>query len=102
MEISEAIPSNKQLEVTGNIAVDSKPIDAYDEDGYTPLMRAVKMMDVNTVIEVIYQGANPRIEDGTFGTSTALDMAKLLLKRAKTPDEQQGFQKIVSVLKPIT
>ena len=77
-------------------------IDRYDEDGYTPLMRAVKAMDVELVVAVLEKGANPKIEDGNFGTSTALSMAKLLLKRAKTEGTQKGYQKIIDVLEPVS
>ena len=80
----------------------STAIDSYDEDGYTPLMRAVKEADVSAVIALIKQGANPRIKDENFGTSTALNMAKLLLKREKTSEAKQRFQEIVDVLGPIT
>ena len=86
----------------GRAAVDIKPIDKYDEDGYTPLMRAVKEMDVDAVVSLIEQGANPKIKDEHFGTTTALNMAKLLLKRAKTEEAQQGFKKVVDTLEPIT
>lgn len=77
-------------------------IDGYDDNGHTPLMRAVKAMDVAAVINLIDKGANPKIRDGNFGTSTALSIAKLGLKRATTPVEQEGFLKIVGFLEPIT
>lgn len=81
---------------------DVKPIDRYDEDGYTPLMRAVKAMDVESVIDLLEKGANPKIKDENFGTSTALTMTKLLLKRAKTIEAQQRYQAIVDALEPVS
>ena len=81
---------------------DAKPIDRYDENGYTPLMKAVKAMDIASIISLLEQGANPKLRDGNYGTSTALNMAKLLLKRAKTVEAQQGYQAIVDVLQPVS
>jgi len=98
-EISTALSDQNLAE---KAVVDVKPIDRYDEDGYTPLMRAVKVMDIDAVISLLEQGANPKIKDENFGTSTALNMAKLLLKRAKTEEAKQGFQKIVDSLEPVT
>lgn len=106
-EISEALSgqyageSSEQC-TAESIEDDVKPIDTYDEDGYTPLMRAVKIMDIDTVLILIEKDANPRIKDREFGTSTALTMAKLLLKREKTSEAKQVFQKIVDALEPIT
>jgi hypothetical protein len=79
-----------------------KAIDGYDEDGYTPLMKAVKAMDVELVVAMLEKGANPRIADGNFGTSTALSMAELLLKRATTEETQKGYQRIIDILEPVS
>lgn len=79
-----------------------KLIDRYDKDGYTPLMRAVKSMDVESVLDLLKKGANPKIKDENFGTSTALTMAKLLLKKAKTAEAQRGFQAIIDALEPVS
>jgi Ankyrin repeat len=98
-EISAAL---SEQHAARSIEDNVKPIDTYDEDGYTPLMRAVKRMDIDEVVNLVEQGANPRIKDGNFKTSTALTMAKLLRNRAKTLEAQQGFQQIVDVLEPIT
>ena len=81
---------------------DIKPIDKYGKDGYTPLMRAVKKVDVGEVLSLIEKGANPDIMDEEFGTSTALDMARLLRKRVKTEEAQQGLKKVIDALEPIT
>lgn len=97
-DISKAISDQN---TSDSMAVDVKPIDRYNEDGYTPLMRAVKAMDIDAVITLIEQGANPSIKDENFGTSTALSMAMLFLKRAKSTASQQGFQQIVDELEKI-
>lgn len=65
-------------------------------------MRAVKAMDLDEVASLLQHGANPKVVDGNIGTSTALNMAKLLLIRAKTPESRQAFQKIVELLEPVT
>lgn len=98
-EIAQTL-SNAQEEK--QVLSDVRPIDRYDEDGYTPLMRAVKAMDVESVIDLLEKGANPKIKDENFGTSTALTMAKLLLKRAKTIEAQQRYQAIVDALDPVS
>lgn len=77
-------------------------IDQYDQNGYTALMRAVQVMDIETITSLLEKGANPKIRDGNFGTSTALTMAKLNLSRAKTEDSQINYQKIVNLLEPIS
>jgi len=75
---------------------------SYDENGYTPLMMAVKIMNVDLVSELIQQGANPNIVDRNFGTSTALDIAGLLQKRAKGASEKKSYQEIIDILVPVT
>ncbi len=73
-------------------------IDQYDQNGYTALMRAVHVMDIETITSLLEKGANPQIRDGNFGTSTALTMANLHLNRAKTEEDQLAYQKIVTLL----
>jgi len=77
---------------------DPSEIDLYDESGYTPLMRAAKEGDFELVLALIEEGANPKIEDENFGTSTALNMAQLLFVRTG----RKEYQKIIDLLKPIT
>ena len=74
------------------------PLDAYDANGYTPLMQAVKTRDVEAVINLVSRGANPHIVDRDWGTSTALDIAKLELNRTSESDMKQSLRQIVSVL----
>lgn len=108
IDISNAIgggASRSEIEssdVSPEISVTGNPIDVYDKNGYTPLMRAVKAMDCDEVASLLRRGANPKVVDGNIGTSTALNMAKLLLIRAKTPESRQAFQKIVELLEPVT
>lgn len=77
---------------------DPTEIDLYDENGYTPLMMAVKEADTKLVITLIQRGANPKIVDEDFGTSTALNMAQLLFVRTGG----KKYKKIIDLLKPIT
>ena len=73
-------------------------INAYDIDGFTPLMRAVKDMNVNTIVSLMESGADPRILDRDFSTSTALDMAILKHNGAETEETRHCFQKIIDIL----
>jgi len=98
-EIAETLSTEQEEK---RVIPDVKPIDRYDEDGYTPLMRAVKAMNIESVIDLLEKGANPKIKDESFGTSTAFTMAMLLLKRAKTIDSQQCYQAIVDALEPVS
>ena len=75
-----------------------KSIDRYNSNGYTPLMTAVNHMHVETVIDLLAKGANPKIVDENHGTSTALDMAFRLLKIAKTAERRSGYRKIIRLL----
>ena len=75
-----------------------KSIDRYNSNGYTPLMTAVNHMHVETVIDLLAKGANPKIVDENHGTSTALDMAFRLLKIAKTTERRSGYRKIIHLL----
>lgn len=76
--------------------------DQYDHNGYTPLMRAVHATDIEAITSLLAKGANPKIKDGSFGTSTALTMAKIRLNRAKTEEDKLAYQKIVTLLEPIS
>ena len=79
----------------------TNPLDAYDENGHTALMRAVKAKDVSTVGQLLEQGADPTIVDNTFGTSTALTIAKRAL--ALAPDDQRApLTDIINMLRPLT
>lgn len=73
-------------------------IDRYGEDGYTDLMRAVKLMDVEAVESLVSDGANPNLRDANFGTATALSMANLLFKRAKDIEVKSKLTKIIRFL----
>ncbi|WMP15845.1 hypothetical protein RCS87_10600 [Thiothrix lacustris] len=59
-------------------------------------------MDIETIVSLLEKGANPKIRDGNFGTSTALTMAKLHLNRAKTEEDKLACQKIITLLEPIS
>lgn len=98
-KIAEALSNKEKM---GQAIPDVKPIDRYDEDGYTPLMRAVNAMDAESVFELLEKGANPNIRDGKFGTSTALTMAKLFLKRAKEAETRKCYQAIIDALEPVS
>jgi len=97
MNVTEALTFWK-----GNPSETIRSINSYDENGYTSLMLAVKTINVELVAELIEQGANPKIEDRNFGTSTALDMAYLLRKRAKGKDQKKALKKIIALLEPVT
>ena len=90
---------NRELvKTTGSVG----KYDSYDDNGYTPLMNAVDTKNSKLVEELIQKGANPRIEDKNFGTSTALDMAKLALNRAEIKEDIKIYQEIIAILEPIT
>ena len=74
------------------------PLDAYDANGYTPLMKAVTTQDVEAVKSLVSRGANPHIVDRDWGTSTALDIAKRELNKNNTSETKQLLRQIVSVL----
>jgi len=90
---SQAIYEEKQEE-----AIESSKIDLYDENGYTPLMAAVKKADLPLVKILISMGANPNLLDATHQTSTALDMAKLLCIRTSS----DVYVSMIELLEPIT
>ena len=85
---------NKENELVTN----SDSINQHDKDGYTPLIKAVKEMDVELVNFLLQKGADPNIKELYFSQSTALTMAKLFLKRAKTDDSKENYRKIVDAL----
>ena len=51
------------------------PKDVYGEDGLTPLMRAARDGDLQRVRELLNLGADPKLTDGSFGTSRPVDFA---------------------------
>jgi DnaJ-class molecular chaperone len=77
-------------------------VNTYDKDGYTPLMRAVKQMDIDAVRDLLELGADPKLEDANFGTSTALSMARRLFSISKDSRARSIYQDIINILKPIT
>jgi hypothetical protein len=70
----------------------------YDEHGHTPLMRAVAAKDVQQVRNLLALGADRTIVDGNFGTSRAIDMARLAFARAKTEQEAAALEQIIKDL----
>jgi hypothetical protein len=73
-------------------------LNKYDESGLTPLMRAVKELDLNQVSSLLGQGADPNIKDGRFGTTTAMDMAIRALGTAATEHERTRLRHIFDAL----
>jgi len=69
-------------------------IDAFDEDGRTKLMNAAASGNVEETKLLLEQGANPWVKDDTFGTSTALDIAKRSSKKSSSPE----FEEVVTLL----
>lgn len=74
-------------------------LNGYDANGYTPLMLAVLHRDAEHVRLLLSRGANPKLRDGRFGTSTALDMALLAHRRSDSDSEQSTLQEIVDALR---
>lgn len=74
------------------------PLNGYDENGRTPLMNSVLAGDVQGVRELLEKGADVAIKDSAFGTSTALDMAVLAKRRAKSESEMVMRESIVHAL----
>jgi len=72
------------------------PIDAYDANGYTPLMRAVRSHDLKAVRDLLERGADPHVVDRDWGTSTALDFAKRELGKMNAPDARRTLVEIVA------
>lgn len=68
----------------------------YDEDGYTPLMRAVLSLDSDKVKSLLDMGADPSLKDGTFGTTTALSIAKLQLTRVESEEDKKKIKQIIA------
>ncbi len=77
------------------------PVNSYDEHGRTPLMNAVLAADIASVRELLLKGADASIKDDNFGTSTALDMAALAERRAKSDEDRSVRQAITEVLRSI-
>jgi hypothetical protein len=61
-------------------------------------MRAVHAIDLATVRSLIEAGADTCVKDGNWGTSTALDMAKLALRRTKKESDAVALQQIIQEL----
>ncbi|NGX16153.1 ankyrin repeat domain-containing protein [Wenzhouxiangella sp. XN24] len=74
------------------------PLDEYDANGHTPLMRAVRAGDIDAVRDLLARGANPFVIDGDWNTSTALDLAKRELSRRETAETRAVLREIVLVL----
>lgn len=95
----EATVRQQKIEAAERIVSENtNNIDAYNVGGYTSLMKAVEDMDVNTVASLLESGANPRILDRDFGTSTALDLAIRKQNKAETEETRHRFQKIIDIL----
>jgi ankyrin repeat protein len=68
------------------------------DDGLTPLMRAVQAKNVESIRSLIAAGADRSAVDGNFGTSRAIDMARLGLARSATPEEKDQWERIINEL----
>lgn len=75
-----------------------KSINEYDANGRTPLMNAVLSADVWEVARLIQHGADIEVKDGNFGTSTALSMAQLSLRRSTSSSESEALKEIIMAL----
>lgn len=73
-------------------------LNGYDANGHTPLMRAVMEINPEQVASLLAQGADPKIKDGNFGTSTASDLAVRALRRAATEQDRTKLRRIFDVL----
>ena len=73
-------------------------INGYDSSGYTPLMNAVKSYDLVRVRNLVNKGADTKLKDNNFGTSTASDMAHLALRRATDEGSRDILKRIIIAL----
>lgn len=73
-------------------------VNGYDSNGYTPLMNAVNSYDLVRVKELLAKGADPKLKDNNFGTSTASDMAHLALRRATDENNRATLKQIIMTL----
>jgi Ankyrin repeat len=73
-------------------------LNGYNVDGRTPLMCAVLDADVRAVEELLEAGADPHLKDGTFGTSTASDLAIRALRVATTEERKAALREIFDLL----
>lgn len=73
-------------------------LNGYDKDGLTPLMRAVREVNLEKVKSLLSQGADPVIKDDRFGTSTASDYAIRALRISPTEKERMQLQQIIEAL----
>ena len=61
-------------------------------------MRAVQAMDIDSVRALLAAGADRSVVDGNFGTSRAIDMARLGLARSTTAQDKEQWAKIINEL----
>jgi hypothetical protein len=61
-------------------------------------MRAVQAKNVESIRSLIAAGADRSAVDGNFGTSRAIDMARLGLARSATPEEKDQWERIINEL----
>ena len=84
--------------VASENAHEQDALNGYDSNGHTPLMKAVKSCDLLRVEDLLAKGADASLRDNNFGTSTASDMARLALRRAKSEAVRDTLQKIIAAL----
>lgn len=73
-------------------------LNAYDQEGHTPLMNAVLSANLQEVRSLLRRGAKTELKDKRFGTSTAEDMAILALRRASSESDRALLQELVDCL----
>jgi hypothetical protein len=74
------------------------PVNDHDDEGFTPLMRAVDNGDLCKVKELLEQGADPHMTDGVFGTTSSFDLVKRHLESHDGREKEELFNSILVAL----
>lgn len=77
----------KQLLNYQGVFLDYSCTDEYDEEGKTPLMKAVESGNILEVQKLLEEGANPVQFDKTFGHTNSIDIAKQHKDKSKDHDQ---------------
>lgn len=87
-----------KIQTSSVTTVKDDPIDAYDSDGCTQLMRAVLSGDLAKVYRLLGKGADPLKTDLEWGATSSIDLALRLRSAANSKEESECFSLMLMAL----
>lgn len=75
------------------------PVNGHDEEGLTPLMRAVNKGELAKVKQLLDLGADPHKTDGVFGATSAIDLVNRHLANFENKEKEKLFNSILMALR---